>query len=125
MLSLLRGFLLSSSFPLSMNFSRRSPEEFRWKIFAGEDFQQLFVLVVRCHLHKVARDSPIVNFHGNTKCSMKSLAKKPSDIFKERKKERKMGHQNLQLPKTTRGSRAEIINSLRSRPSAGRSIRDN
>ena len=53
MLSLPRGFLLSSSFPLAMNFSRRSPEdlEFPWKIFAGEDFQQRFVLAALCHLH--------------------------------------------------------------------------
>ena len=42
------GFLLSSSSPLAMNFSRRSPEVFRLKI---EDFQPLVVLVVLCHLN--------------------------------------------------------------------------
>ena len=47
--SKLRGFFLSS--PVAMNFSRRSPEKFRWKIFAGEDFQPLVVLVVLGHLH--------------------------------------------------------------------------
>ena len=51
------------------------------------------------------------------------IGRKPSDIFKERKKERKMGHPILQLPKTTRGSRAGIINSLRSRPLAARFVR--
>ena len=35
--------------PLAMNFSRRSPEEFRWKILAGEDFQPLVVLAFPCH----------------------------------------------------------------------------
>ena len=40
-----------SSSPLAMNFSRCSPEEFRWKIFTGEHFQPLVVLVVLCHLH--------------------------------------------------------------------------
>ena len=33
-----------------MNFSRRSPDEFQWKIFAGEDFQALVVLAVLYHL---------------------------------------------------------------------------
>ena len=47
--SKLRGFFLSS--PLAINFSRRSPEKFRWKIFAGEDFQPLVVLVVLGHFH--------------------------------------------------------------------------
>ena len=47
------------------------------------------------------------------------IGRKPSDIFKERK----MGHPILQLPETTRGSRAGIINSLRSRPSAARFVR--
>ena len=42
------GFLLSSSSPLAMNLSWRSPEEFRLKI---EDFQPLVVLVVLCHLN--------------------------------------------------------------------------
>ena len=51
------------------------------------------------------------------------IGRKPSDIFKERKKERKMGHPIFQLPKTTRGSRAGIINSLPSRPSAARFVR--
>ena len=50
MFSLLRRFLLSSSAPLAMNFSRRSPEEFWWKIFAEEDFQPLVALVVLCHV---------------------------------------------------------------------------
>ena len=73
---------------------------------------------------EVARDSPIVNFPGNTKCSMTSLAENQAIYSKkERKKERKMGHPILQLPKTTRGSRAGIINSLRSRPSAARFVR--
>ena len=62
---------------------------------------------------EVARDSPIVNFPGNTKCSMTSLAENQA-IYS--KKERKMGHPILQLPKTTRGSRAGIINSLRRGP---------
>ena len=47
-LCLARSFLLTSSSPLAMNFSRRSPEEFRLKI---EDFQPLVVLVVLCHLN--------------------------------------------------------------------------
>ena len=47
------------------------------------------------------------------------IGKTPSDIFKERK----MGHPILQLPKTTRGSRAETINAIRSRPSAARFAR--
>ena len=34
-----------------MNFSGRSPEEFRGKIFTGEHFQPLIVLAVLCHLH--------------------------------------------------------------------------
>ena len=32
-----------SSWPI--NFNRRSPEEFQWKIFLGEDLQTLAVLV--------------------------------------------------------------------------------
>ena len=43
-----RGVLLSSSSPLAMNFSRRSPKEFRLKI---EDFQPIVVLVFLCHKH--------------------------------------------------------------------------
>ena len=33
-----------------MNFNRRSPEEFQWKIFPGEDLQALTVLAGLCHL---------------------------------------------------------------------------
>ena len=32
-----------------MNFNRRSPEEFQWKIFLGEDLLALAVLAVLCH----------------------------------------------------------------------------
>ena len=41
---------LSSSFRSPMNFNRRSPEGFQWKIFLGEDLQALAVLAVLCHL---------------------------------------------------------------------------
>ena len=50
-----------------MNFSRRFPEEFQWKIFAGEDFQQLVVLSFLCQFAwEIARDSPIVNIVSQT-----------------------------------------------------------
>ena len=42
---------LSSSIRLPMNVSRRSPEEFRWKIFAGDELQPLVVLALLCHLY--------------------------------------------------------------------------
>ena len=52
MFSLSSRFLLSSSRPLSMNFSRCSPEEFRWKIFVCENFHYLLCLLFSaCHLH--------------------------------------------------------------------------
>ena len=59
-------------------------EEFRWKIFLGEDLEQLVVLVSFVWI--IVRDSPLVNFvsqtmnkhikmlPGNAKCSMTSLA---------------------------------------------------
>ena len=43
-----RRFLLSSSSPFAMNFSRRSPEEFLSKI---EDFEAFVVFAVLCHLN--------------------------------------------------------------------------
>ena len=95
MLSLPRGFLLSSSFPLAMNFSRRSPEEFPWKIFAGEDFQQLFVLAVLCHLHGSCSWFTDRKLSWKHKTLHDVIGKTPSDIFKERK----LGHPILQLPK--------------------------
>ena len=49
--TLLCGFLLSSSPPLEMNFNRLSADDFGRKIFAGKNFQPLFVHVVLCHLH--------------------------------------------------------------------------
>ena len=53
--------------PLAMNFGRRSPEEFQWKIFAGEDFQPLVVLAFLCQFAwEIARDSPIVNVVSQT-----------------------------------------------------------
>ena len=47
-----------------------APDEFRWKIFLGEDLESLVVLV--CHLHgklfvfAPVRDSPMVNFDSQT-----------------------------------------------------------
>ena len=53
--------------PPAMNFGRLSPEEFQWKIFAGEDFQPLVVLVFLCQsAWEIARDSPIVNVVSQT-----------------------------------------------------------
>ena len=49
---------LSSSIRWPMNFNRRSPEEFQWKIFLGEDLQALAVLLVR--------DSTIANIVSQT-----------------------------------------------------------
>ena len=45
---------LSENYFRPMNFNWSSPEEFRWKIFLGEDLQPLAVLSldVLCHLHK-------------------------------------------------------------------------
>ena len=58
--SKLRGFLLSS--PLAMNFSGRSPEEFRPKIFADEDFQPPCCACCSVSFAwEIARDSLIVN----------------------------------------------------------------
>ena len=41
---------LCSSIRSPINFNRRSPEEFQWKIFLGEDLWALAVLAVLCHL---------------------------------------------------------------------------
>ena len=41
---------LSSSIRSPMNFNRRSPEEFQWKIFLGEDLQALALLAVLCRM---------------------------------------------------------------------------
>ena len=88
---------LSSSIRSPMNFNRRSPEEFQWKIFLGEDLQALAVLAVLCHLDgKLFVISQTMNKHnslsrkihenepwssaaksmlpGNAKCFMTSLA---------------------------------------------------
>ena len=48
---MLSDFLSASRFLVVVVFSardefRRFPEEFRWKIFAGEDFQPIVVLAV-------------------------------------------------------------------------------
>ena len=42
-----------------MNFNRRSPEEFQWKIFPVEDLQALTVLAGLCHL-----DGKLFVIHG-------------------------------------------------------------
>ena len=60
-----------------MNYNRRSPEEFQWKIFLGDDLQPLAVLAVLavlCHLHwEVVRDSPMVNIVSQTMNQHNSL----------------------------------------------------
>ena len=59
--SLLRGCLFRSVPP--MNFNRRSPEEFQWKIFLGEDLDPILlaVLAVLSFAWEIVRDSPMVN----------------------------------------------------------------
>ena len=52
---------LSSWIRLPMNVSRRSPEEFGWKILAGDELQPLVVLPHVSFVWEIARDSPIVN----------------------------------------------------------------
>ena len=68
---------LSSSIRSPMNYNRRSPEEFQWKIFLGDDLQPLAVLVVLavlCHLHwEVVRHSPMVNIVSQTMNQHNSL----------------------------------------------------
>ena len=51
---------LSSTIRSPMNFNRRSPEEFLWNIFLGEDLQSLAVLAVVSFAWEIVRDSPMV-----------------------------------------------------------------
>ena len=56
---------LSSSIRSPMNFNRRSPEEFQWKIFLGKDLHPI-LLAVLSFAWEIVRDSPlnITAFHG-------------------------------------------------------------
>ena len=51
---------MSSSVSSRKNFNRRSPEEFQWKIFLGEDLHPI-LLAVPSFAYEIVRDSPMVN----------------------------------------------------------------
>ena len=96
-----------------------APEEFRLKIFLGEDLELYGATCCTCvsFAWGIVRDSPTVNFDsqtmtwssvaksmlpGNAKCSMTSLAD-TKHIFRERKIYLFMKPRIWQLAKTTRG----------------------